>query len=236
MITGRELRLNALLSAINANHTPSSNGEAREFVMQRTSIMILILAFGYALSSASPAAAGPGDPFNGIDVSISIVWSNGSSTTQALIGDSLQGTILMGIPDFGISSYSISVLADSGLAFSALDDTPPVGFQPISSATVNNGGSGTVLNGFNGYAIPTGPASIVVAIGTVTFNATGLGNFNITPFFAPGDGLLDNMIIDKSTGSALTAASVTVVPEPTAALLIAMGMGALSFYARRHCN
>ena len=200
--------------------------------MRRISTVILSLAFASALSSASPAAAGPGDPFNGIDVSVSIEWANGSSTTQVQVGDTIDGTILMGIPASGISFYSISTMVDSGLSVLSFDDTPPSPFNDLGPATTTIDGFGnTTISSFEGQA-GVGPTSIFVAIGSVSFAATGVGNFDVTPFLAVGDGLFDNMLIDKSTGSAFTAASVTVVPEPTVALLMAMGLGVLSLHAR----
>lgn len=203
--------------------------------MQRIHLLIFSLVLAFSLSSVSPAAAGPGDPFNGIDVSIFIEWANGSDTILALPGDLIEGAILMGIPDFGISSYSVSVLADSNLPVLFATGTPSAGFSQLISPSVTSGGGGTTIGPFSASTSPIGspgPISTIIQLGTIGFQVTIPGIFEITPFLAIGDGLLDNMLIDKSTGSAFTSASITVVPEPTVALLMAMGLGILSLRGR----
>lgn len=223
-----------LESLINENRLPSQQN--RECVMRRTTLWTLSLALLIGLHLTSPALAGPGDPFNGIDVSISIEWENGSDTVQAVVGDLIEAKILMGIPDFGISFYSVSVLANSNLVVTFANGTPSIGFAELVSPSVTVGGGGTTISPFAASTVPIGspgPISTTIQLGTISFLATSPGLFEVTPFLAIGDGLLDNMIIDKSTGSAFTSGFVSVIPEPSTALLMAIGLGGLSLVRPR---
>lgn len=80
-------------------------------------------------------------------------------------------------------------------------------------------------DGLAGLAFPSSVSGVGIVLATLTFNPNALGTTQLDLQLTPGD-LSEGFALDP-TGFAsvtLTSGSVTVVPEPTTALLLAGGL------------
>jgi hypothetical protein len=73
-----------------------------------------------------------------------------------------------------------------------------------------------------------------IKLGSITFHATGAGTDLITPFFIKGvDGFLDQDFTTYTSTAPVFSAVVNIVPEPTTAILLGLGVLGLGISGRR---
>ena len=80
---------------------------------------------------------------------------------------------------------------------------------------------------------PTGTANANQLLTTLTFQAVGAGTVNITNLIAQGDDITVNGVSIIGQVGLGQSASITVVPEPTTALLMGLGLAGLAAAGRR---
>jgi hypothetical protein len=115
-----------------------------------------------------------------------------------------------------------------GLVWAAVTNGcgPPAGGidgQNVNSIELANNATGT-LGGTFGR----------IKLGSITFHASGAGTDMITPFFIKGvDGFLDQDFTTYTSTAPVFSGVVNIIPEPTTALLLGLGVVGLGLSGRR---
>lgn len=191
--------------------------------------------------------AGPSSATNVVE----LVWTEttgsgttGSTSIAAEAADVLTGTLFLHIDSAGVSSYGISVVFDEML-FDNLDllsatgiDVPEwesLGPGPLSTQESELGQEGRVNSFFQASVIDDGPADVSVAIATLVFRVNWVGDagpvIRFGTFNTGFDGVFDNARDDAEPSTVFLNAFV--VPEPSTAALLALGVAGLVLFSRR---
>ena len=194
-------------------------------------ILINVLTVGLLLFSAASASA------------ISLFF-DAPSSTNLLPGE--QFTIDLRLNTEGetqMTSVFASVFADPSL-FTFVSGTSPgailVNFDTF--ATLSRFSQPFVLGGDPAGQVravsyasldPVGTSATSAVVGTLTFVALAPGTINLNFLIAPGDDVTVNGVSVSGAVGLGQSASITVVPEPTTALLMGLGLAGLAAAGRR---
>jgi hypothetical protein len=153
----------------------------------------------------------------------SSTYSVSDTITLTIIGDS------MGVFDNAVLAtllYNEALVTEA--AFGSQTQFTTAGFLPWTVATIPCGvipGGCTVVNQLLGPS--PGPVDQLLTA-TLTLHATALGTVNVTFDSSGGPNTLDFFGITSAGGT-----SFTIVPEPTTAALLGLGIAGLTIAGRR---
>jgi len=178
----------------------------------------------------------------------------GSNTVSAAISSSITVDVFITVtPATQVSAYGITIDYDTAVVSGAnsLANTGPVGFlgwttPAFPGLSLDNGdggigaaiGSSTLTDGFeiNGGFFP----GLTVQIASVKFHVDGTGAnaitgcFNCDPDGASGDNMIgDVALLGPDLSGQTTFNGLNIVPEPTTASLLGLGLLGLGVAGRR---
>jgi hypothetical protein len=188
----------------------------------------LVLLFAAMLCPLSARAL----PIMHIDVD-----SQGSTAT-VVIGASFSVALLAseipaGDDGRGLFGFGFLLTLDS-TAFSA--GTPVVDVQWTPLATSTSSGPGFAGATSSRFDRDDGPVGDDIPLASVAFTALqeGVYGLQLTHFIGEGDNLLfDGTVLDEDGSGFFGTGSITVIPEPATALLLAAGLAPLALVRRR---
>ncbi len=159
------------------------------------------------------------------------------------VGDTFQLDLLMNFTDQTVGG-GVEIRYDSNFEFVAFQFDPA--FLQVANFGLGSPAVGEtaqpleVAFGYFNFVNPTQGLSGSYTIGTFTFNAIneGAGKFVLTdpsplspgPFYSPTDSVNPLVVSFGDTQIEILPAGATVIPEPTSAILMGLGLAGLGFF------
>jgi hypothetical protein len=164
--------------------------------------------------------------------SVDVIWQNGTATTTVAPSATVTGDIFLTptTPLAGAGSV-IELSADSSgvTTLAAVQDTSVTGWFNLGSATIGNPHSENVIA--QGDLLGSGAVAATTHIGTITVQA-GATNGTITvQASGPGDDIFAGA--NSVLGQYVFNPGNVIVPEPTTASLLGLGLIGLTVAGRR---
>lgn len=207
----------------------------RSFITGITAAAVMLLAV--SASAATTAVLWTEIDGSPIGATPSIAINPGQTATATFYLD--------GTPDAtGINNYSISLQWDGGavpvLGSASAIDVVPVGYSGSFSpgVAVTDSGAGTMGSalGYDAFVLLGGVLGGPYSIGTLTVTALNPGVTTIASgAFQPlgADGIVNGAFADITGSTVWGSAGITVIPEPTTASLLGIGLLGLALAGRR---
>jgi len=194
----------------------------------RTLKITLMAAMALALGATTASAS-----------SVDVIWlGSGTATTTVAANTSVTGNIVMtiGASDTALGGFGAGYeLSGSyaGISVTGNTNVPPSGGAALATGPDDLAGlfENIVAAAYFGPAVAAGTSAI---LGTVTVNSgAGGGSITVGPFGAFGDDILNPGPTSILSEFSFGAGNVVVVPEPTTASLLGLGLMGLTVAGRR---
>jgi hypothetical protein len=207
--------------------------------LKRTIVSVAALLGVMAVASSASA------------LSLEIEFADGSDSIALSVSDTAQVNLFANIDPSGSNQGIFTVAASVSFGSSltplrcneqggtANNGVGGVNWAPITSGCgpPEGGIDGQNVNSIEQANDATGTLGGTfgrIKLGTITFHASGAGTDMITPFFIPSiDGFLDQDFTTFTSTAPVFGGIVTIIPEPTTALLLGLGVVGLGLSGKR---